>query len=160
MHQDFQTAIKIAQYDLIHSRVKGGKDVTIFDLSNRLARSYSYLCRISSLTEEVPFPSELEVPIMKIKNNFNLLKIKAMECGFILCKIPKTVIKKGDENLLISEYQLCSIETIKSLLNFFQEPTEENYSRASESLSQILSETYGIKNIVDKRYSNQLEIFD
>lgn len=157
MLQDFQTALKIAQYDLIHSRGKGSKDITIFDLSNLLARSYSYLCRISSLTEDLPFPSELEVPVMKIKNNFDILRLKAIACGFVLCKMPRTKIKKGDENIIISEYQVNYSETINSLFKFFQEPTSENFNHTIQLLNNILSETCGIKRLVEKKYSNQIE---
>jgi len=158
MHQDFLTALKLAQYELIHSRGRGPKDITIFNLSAKLTRSYSYLCRISSLTEDLPFPSELEVPAMKIKNNFDILRLKAIECGFVLCKMPRTKTKKGDENIIISEYQVNYSETINALYKFFQEPTSDNFNHTIQLLNNILSETCEIKRWVEKKHSNQIEL--
>jgi hypothetical protein len=70
---DFQTRLKIKQHQLVHSG-----PANVYDLADKLCKSYNYICRISSLTEDVPFPSELEVPAMKIQKNYDLLQLKAL----------------------------------------------------------------------------------
>lgn len=83
---DYQTRLKIEQHKLVH-----GKGATVYKLADHLMKSHSYVCRISSMTEDVPFPAELEVPAMKFKKNFGVLRLKAWECGFALVKLPNMV---------------------------------------------------------------------
>ena len=136
----------------------GSRSKTVYDLADYLGKSYNYLCRASSLTEEVPFPLELAVHAMKFMGNYDLLKLIATECGFTAVKLPKVAMKKGEENELAANYQAAASSAVKSLVQFIQTPTESNYNAVIESLNNIISESVAVKKYCEKKASRQLEL--
>lgn len=150
---DTLTRIKTLENELIH-----GKGKTIYELADMLGRTHSYLCRISSLTEELPFPIELALKAMKIKKNYNLLKYIAMDCGFALVKLPKPANSKKDENDIAADYQKAVSEAVTAVLRFFEQPTAENHAIVSKKLLDATSEGLSVKKYCDKKADNQLEL--
>jgi len=150
---DTLTRIKTLENELIH-----GKGKTIYELADMLGRTHSYLCRISSLTEELPFPLELALKAMKIKKNYSLLKYMAMDCGFALVKLPKPAKSKKDENDVAADYQKAVSEAVTAVLRFFEQPTEETHSVVSKKLLDATSEGLSVKKYCDKKADNQLEL--
>ncbi len=151
---DVNTRIKIEVQKLIH----GGKRISVFELAERVNKSYSYLCRIASLNEELPTPIEVVLPAMKIKKNYELLKLLAYECGFALVKLPKANKSKKDETEIAAGYQKATTEALQAVLNFFENPSEANYQKAANSLMNATSEGIAVKKYCDKKNSKQLEL--
>ena len=152
---DFQTRLKIKQHELVH-----GKGATVYQLADHLMKSHSYVCRISSLHEEVPFPSELEVPAMKFKKNYDLLKLKAWECGFALIPMPKRIKYDRRENHLISaDYQKTSSEAVTALLDVLENLDAESYKAFEQKFKTVIEKSLSIKKTIDKRATKQMELF-
>lgn len=151
---DRRTRIKIAV-----NRLFLGKGKTIFESADHVNRSYNYLYRIANLNEDVPCPIEIAIPIMKFKNNFELLEAIAWECGFVVYKIPFAKIKKGDEQKMASDYQAATVHAVQALLKFVEEPNEARYDIVSNALKSVISESAGIKKYIDKKHSRQEELF-
>lgn len=150
---DNYTRIKTLENQLVH-----GKGLTIYELADKLHKSHSYLCRISSPTEDLPFPLEIALPAMKLKKDYNLLKYMALECGFALVKIPKISKSRKEENEMVSDYQSLAADTVKSLLEFLSHPDKNNYEKVNDKLQGIISESLAVKHYVDKKASPQLEL--
>lgn len=150
---DLNTRLKIKEQQLIH-----GKGITIFQLADQLNRSYNYLCRISSPTEELPFPIEIAIPAMKIKKNYDLLREMALECGFMLVKLPSIRKSKKDETQMTAEYQMACSEAINAVIRFFENPTEANYQKATDGIMTATSEGLAVKKYCDKKASRQMEL--
>jgi hypothetical protein len=150
---DTATRLKIEEQKLIH-----GKGITVFELADKLNRSYNYLCRISSMTEELPFPVELAVPAMKIKKNYGLLKTMAWECGFALIKLPRAGKSRKEETQMAADYQKACSNAINAVIHFFEEPTEENHAKVEKSIIEATSEGLAVKKYADKKASKQLEL--
>jgi hypothetical protein len=150
---DLNTRIKTKEQELVH-----GKGMTIFELADKLNKSYSYLCRISSPTEELPFPIELAVPAMKLKKNFDLLKTMALECGFALVKLPKATGTKGEKTEIAADYQEALSKVVPLLLEFFTSTNEENFRKINSALEEIVAKSLGVKRYVNKIATAQLEL--
>jgi hypothetical protein len=150
---DVNTRIKIKEQELIH-----GKGITVFDLADKLNRSYSYLCRIASPTEELPFPIEIAVPAMKLKKNYGLLELMAWECGFAIVKLPKVAATKKDENELTAGYQKAVSEAVSAVIHFFENPSDKNYKHVTDRIQQAVSESLTVKKYCDKKASKQMEL--
>lgn len=152
---DFQTRLKIKQHELVH-----GKGPTVYELADHLQKSHSYICRISSITEEVPFPSELLVPAMKFKKNYDLLQLLAWECGFALVKLPgKVALDKREDNLISADYQKTSSIANNALLDVMAHLDEKSLKVFDESFKAIVEKSLSIKKTIDKRATKQLELF-
>ncbi len=154
---DINTRIKIETQKLIHGKGKG-KPVTVFELAEKVNKSYSYLCRIASLNEELPTPIEVALPAMKIKKNYGLLKLMAVECGFALVKLPKPAKSKKEEAKMTQEYQKACNAAVGALIEFLEEPTEENHRKIEEAIINATSEGLAVKKYCDKKASKQLEL--
>lgn len=151
---DFTSRIKIEEHKLIH-----GKGKTVYECADHVSRSYSYLCRIASPTEDQPFPIEVAVPLMKFKKDFALLETMAWECGFVLVKLPKAVMPKLEESEMIQSYQTTLSETISSLLNCVKNPSNKGREHCLNKLKETVKESLSIKKYVEKKCCNQEELF-
>lgn len=152
---DFQTRLKTEEHILIH-----GKGPTVYKLADHLMKSHSYICRISSLTEDVPFPAELLVPAMKFKKNYNVLKLMAWECGFALVKLPGRVkLDKREDHLISADYQKAASEAVDSLLDVLNKLDEKSYAKFDKNFKKIVEKSLSIKKTIDKKASKQLELF-
>ncbi len=150
---DLTSRIKIEVQKLIH-----GKGITVFELADKVNKSYSYLCRIASLNEELPTPLEIILPAMKIKKNYGLLKLMAWECGFALVKMPKPAKSKKEETEIAANYQKATSEALQAVLRYFEEPTRENYEKVSNKLMHATREGLAVKKYCDKKADKQLEL--
>ena len=150
---DINTRVKIETQKLIH-----GKGITIFELAERINKSYSYLCRIASPTEELPTPIEVVLPAMKIRKNYGLLKLLAWECGFALVKLPRPAKSKKEEMKMTQEYQKACNDAVGALIEFLEEPTDENHQKVEEAVIQATREGLAVKKYCDKKASKQLEL--
>lgn len=149
---DFLSKIKIAENNLIHSRGK-----TIYECADHVQKTHSYLCRIASLNEELPFPIEIAVPLMKFKKNFELLKAISIECGFIPVKLPRGKTSRGDELRVINQYnQSCNL-AITALMDFLENPCDENMNKVDACLIDVIQQSVAIKKLCEKKNSKQQE---
>ncbi|MBP8975078.1 MAG: hypothetical protein KBG83_00015 [Bacteroidetes bacterium] len=150
---DTNTAIKIKTQELIH-----GRGMTVYELADKVNRSYSYLCRIASPTEELPTPLEIILPAMKLKRNYDLLKFMSWECGFALVKLPKPAMSKKDENDLVADYQRAVTEAISALLNFLENPIEESYRIVEQKIVEATEQGIAAKKYCEKKSKQQLDM--
>lgn len=152
---DYQTRLKIKQHELVH----GGKH-NVYDLADHLCKSYNYICRISSLTEEVPFPSELEVPAMKHQKNYDILQLKAWECGFALVKLPgRVAADKSEDHKMSADYQKAASTAVDALLDVLEHLDGASYEKFEEAFKQIVERSLSVKKSIDKKASRQLDLF-
>jgi len=150
---DFTTRIKTLENELVH-----GKGITVYELADKLNKSHNYLCRISSIFEELPFPLELAIPAMKYKKNYDLLKFIAQECGFAVVRFPRVATKQGEEIDMVSAYQKLGSESIDAVLEFFANPSGETYAKACDLLRDVAAESISIEKYVEKKYDRQLSL--
>lgn len=151
---DFTTDLKIEHNKLIHNgRLKP------YELADLVARSHNYLCRISSLTEDVPFPSDLEDRIMDLQRYYGPLELKARRHGFALVKLPRVKMSKGEENELANEYQHASADAVKNLIEFIKHPDPKSYKALINSMDSVIEKSIGLSKWAAKKASKQLEMF-
>lgn len=155
MEVDLLTKLKMKEYDLVHT---GKPD--IFKSAEAVNKSYNYLCRISNLNEDLPFPIEIAVPLMKLKKNYKLLELIANECGFALVKLPRVATAKGEENEIVSEYQTEVSEAIRTLIKFFAEKDQGNGDQAEEKLNTVVKRSLSIVKYIKKVLKGQLSLFN
>jgi hypothetical protein len=151
---DFASDLKIEHHKLIH----GGR-LNVYELADAVARSHSYLCRISSPTEDVPFPSDLEDRVMDLQKNYGALQLKAQRHGFVLVKIPNSKMSKGDENELVTNYHKAAASAFNDLSNFVKQPDQKQLKKLLESLDTIIAESVGVSKWATKKASKQMEMF-
>jgi hypothetical protein len=151
---DFATDLKIAHHNLIH----GGR-LNVYQLADAVGRSHSYLCRISSPTEDVPFPSDLEDMIMDLQKNYEPLHLKNARHGFASYKIPNAKMSKGDENELVSNYHKAAASAFNDLSDFVKQPDQKQLKKLLESLNTIIAESVGVSKWAAKKASKQMEMF-
>jgi hypothetical protein len=149
---DKNTTIKLKVQELIH-----GKGMTVYELADKVNKSYSYLCRIASPTEELPTPIEVVLPAMKLKKNYTLLEYLAWECGFALVRLPKVSIEKKDETELVAGYQKAVTTAISTLLQYLDQSTQENYNAVQQALVDAVQRGLQVKKYCEKKHSKQLE---
>jgi hypothetical protein len=104
-------------------------------------------------------PLKRLIPLLKITNDYSILKHIASICGFVLVKIPRYRASKGDSNEVVSSYQKASAEATNDLIKFFQHPTFKNHEAVKNSLDKVMEESVGASKYIDKEYSGQIEIF-
>jgi len=150
---DINSTIKLKVQELIH-----GRGMTVYELADKVNRSYSYLCRIASPTEELPTPLEIILPAMKLKKNYHLLEYMAWSCGFALVRLPKVAANKKDETELAAEYQTAVSDAVNALLKFFDNPTKQTYENVKQALIDATQQELTIKKYCEKKMRNQLEL--
>ncbi len=157
---NFQSRIKIKEHELIHGQGKNsGKNKTVYDVAEVCNKSYPYVCRISSLTEDVPFPVGMLVPAMKLKQNFDCLELIAWECGFAIIPLPKKVkMQKGDVNQMAATYQKTSSDAVQALLDVIDNLNPDTYKKFEDQFKQMVQNTLSVKKTIDKKASKQLEL--
>jgi len=156
----FQSTFKIKQNELVHGKGRNsGKNKTVYELADHVCKTHSYLCRISSLNEDLPFPSELLIPAMKFKQNFDCLQLMAWECGFAIVPLPKKVAMcKGDDNQMAADYQKSATDAVRALLDVIGDLSPETYQRFEKKFTHMVQDTLRVKKTIDKRATNQLEL--
>jgi len=156
---DFQTRIKYKEYELIHSAGNGtGKRLSVFDLADKVNKSHSYLCRISSLTEDIPFPLELAVPIMKLKNNFNLLSLIAEECGYAIVKLPKKKLPRKEETELAAAYQNICSNASSAFITFLNKPDQASLEQLLTAMQTVIASSIEAREYAQTVSDRQLKL--
>ena len=148
--------IKELEYELIHTPAKG---VNIDKLAEHLLKSKNYLYRISSPTEELPFPLEIAHEAQKLKRNVKLYQYLLLDLGYGIYKLPGTAMSKKDENSMAADYGTAASCAVKSLMEFIQTPTETTHKKLAESFEKLINETVSVKKYCDKKASKQMELF-
>lgn len=151
---DFFSRIKIEEHKLLH-----GKGKTVYECADHVNRSYSYLCRIASPTEDQPFPLEIAVPLMKFKKDFGVLEAIAWECGFVLVKLPRAIMPKMDESEMIQDYQHTINETVNALISCVKTPGSKPLEKCTAHLKETVTKSLSIKKYVEKKCTGQEELF-
>lgn len=146
--------VKNLLYQTIHRNNK-----TIDQIADEVGKSSNSLYRYCLEGESgSEMPISLLLPIMKSTKNFSLLKHIAALCGFVCVKIPRVGISKKDEIDIIDDYQQDTLTSIKLLKEFFNNPNEENYSKAKKSLEVVMEHCASNSKYIDKKLSGQLEM--
>lgn len=152
---DLLSRIKIKENELVH-----GSKKTVYELADHVNKSHNYLCRISSVSEDLNFPIEIAVPLMQFTKNYDLLKLVSWECGYAPVKLPgKLKAAKKDENEMASDYQHATASACSLLIVFINNPSLENHNRLENALKNIVEESLKIKNYAAKKISRQEELF-
>lgn len=150
--------IKELQYELIHTPAKG---VSVDDLAKHCLKSKNYLYRISSPTEDLPFPLEIAHEAQRLKKNVKLYQYLVNDLGYALYKLPAgTQISKKDENSMAAEYGNAASCAYSSLTELLQNPTsKELYKRFNDAITKIINQSVSVKKYCDKKVQKQMELF-
>ena len=149
-------SVKELVYELIHVPTKS---VSIDDLAKHVLKSKNYLYRISSPTEDLPFPIEIAHEAQRLKKNVKLYQYLLNDLGFGIFKLPGTAMNKKDENSMASEYGTAASYAVKSLMDFIQYPTKQTHERLQEAFSQLINNTVSVQKYCDKKIQKQMELF-
>lgn len=148
------TTIKTILYTTLHRNKK-----TIDQIADEVGRSSNSLYRYCLEGESgSEMPLSLLVPIMKSAKNFSLLKHIANLCGFVCVKIPRVTLNKKDEIDIIDTYQQTTLTSIKFLKEFFNNPNQETFNRAKDSLTEVMEECASNTKYIEKKLTGQLEM--
>lgn len=148
------TTVKTLLYSTMHRNHK-----TIDQIADEVGKSSNSLYRYCLEGESgAEMPISLLIPIMKATKNYSLLKHIASLCGFICVKVPKVAVNKKAELDIIDDYQETTITSVKALKEFFNNPTEENYNKASGWLYEVMEHCASNSKYIDKKLSGQLEM--
>lgn len=153
---DFTTRIKIAANKLIFGKSK--KQVDAYDCADHVNRSYNYLWKIADLNSEHPIPLEVIIPIMKLKNNYELLELIAWECGGVFVKLPKVRTNKSDDYDVASDFTHATSEAMSALNKVIKHPTQRHLEECLEALRKCTSESVSTHNYIQKNKSKQFEM--
>lgn len=130
-------------------------------IADKMGISENYLYRMCLPDAEsgVKFPVDKLIPLMDAAENYTVLEHLANMCGFLLVKAPKFKAHKGDSFDLIDDYQSCSIEALKQLKTFFNDPSKDHYEAVNNALMEVMTKSAAAKKFVQKTYDGQLELF-
>jgi hypothetical protein len=103
-------------------------------------------------------PLKRLVPLMNSTKNYSVLKHLAKICGFIMIKVPRVAISKGDDIDLVSDYQESTNNAVRFLSKFLKNPTQESYEAADHALQEVMERSASAQKYVDKSYKGQLEM--
>ena len=146
--------VKNILYTTVHRNKK-----TIDQIADEIGVSANSLYKYCYENEAgVDMPLSRMLPLMNATKNYSLLKHIAHLAGFVLVKIPKLAISKKDEFDIIDEYQSATVVSIKTLKDFFNDPTQENYSRAKESLLEVMERCAQNTKYIDKKIDGQFDL--
>ena len=131
---------------LLHDTLLNSKK-SVATLSDETGMSASYLYRACNPEDDsgVRFPLDYLIPLMLATKNYTVLKHIASICGFVLTSLPKAKLNRKEKNSFVSEYQETTIVAAKYLVNFFEEPSEQNYKNVTIALQKVLEITVTAK---------------
>lgn len=151
----YNDSIKMLLYETVHRNKKPVKQ-----LADETGISSSYLYKACLPEDEsgVRFPLDYLIPLMKATNNFSILKHIASLCGFVLITLPRLKVNRKEKNAFINEYQQVTVNAAKHLINFFEEPSEQNYKEIAQALQKVLENSTTAKHLIEKEFSGQFEM--
>jgi len=142
-----------ATYKTIHRSKKNVKTIAL-ETGIKAGTLYVYGMPSESNGRDIPL-SKL-IPIMKIANRYDILKVLNSACGFLMVRVPRSARNKKDESAMISDYQKLCAETVNALIRYMDNPTRNNCKNVLHYLQEVMSESAGIEKRV--RAHNQLEL--
>jgi hypothetical protein len=154
----FVTDIKIAANKLIFGRGKGKKNYDPYECADHVNRSYNYLWKICDINTDHPIPLEIIVPLMNLKNNYELLELVCWACGDVFIKLPKGQIKKGDGLDIAADYSVLASEVSALVTRAFQDSDSEIMTECLNKLKTMTSETVSMHKTIEKKASKQLSL--
>lgn len=149
-------SVKELVYELIHVPTR---NVSIDDLAKHIMKSKNYLYRISSPTEDLPFPIEIAHEAQRLKKNVKLYQYLLADLGYGMFKLPGTAMCKKDENSMAADYGSAASCAVKSLMEFIQTPTNATHKKLQEAFSELINNTVSVQKYCDKKVSKQMELF-
>lgn len=150
--------VKIKLNQLIFAKGRTKKDVTAYDCAEIVGKSYNYLWKICSPTEDHPFPLEFVVPLMRAKNNYDVLELMAHTCGFALVKLPRVGIAKQDQNEMVEEMQLTANKVVGAFMDFFKSGSKDHYMQVIDCIMVDVQTKLSVKKYVEKKVTGQIEL--
>jgi len=147
--------IKTILYETIHRNAK-----PVAQIADETGISASYLYRAGLPVDEsgVKFPLDYLLPLMKSTKNYAILKHLAQISGFLLVKVPRVKMHKGDDLELLNGYQEVTIASFRALKSFLNEPTAANYDAVAIALRQVMEESASAQKYSAKVFAGQLEM--
>lgn len=147
---------------LVYKLIREG-DVPIRKLARLLGVSENYLYKMS-----LPEMNEnwSDIPCRKLiaigyhQKSDDLPKFMAREFGGVFVKIPRAARDRRDRNKIISNYQATTTGAVRSLIDYFERPNEENYDDLLEKIEKVMSKSEGIRRRARKDGFQQMELFE
>lgn len=147
--------IKNILYSTIHRNKK-----TVAEIADETGISASYLYRAGLPLDEsgVKFPIDYAIPLMKATKDYSLLKHITHLCGFILVKVPSFTNSKMDDIDIVDSYQYATLDAVKRLKDFLNDPSAINYAAVDNALQNVMSRSVSAQKYCGKKLSGQIEM--
>lgn len=152
------TRVKQETNLLIYGKSKSKLGNTLYEIADHVGKTSSYLSRIASLSEEVPFPIDLALKIMQLKKDTRFMSFLASEMDGVFVKLPKFKQSKQEESEMTINYQKAATEATSAFLDFIFNPNEAKLKECEEKLNKIIELSVNAKIYIKKKASNQLEL--
>lgn len=122
--------------------------------------SYNYFTRCVSTTDEAcQLPISKAVPLMKSADDFTLLEHLAIQCNFLLVRMPKGLKKGTDPMMPINAYASQGSELVSMLYNFINEPSENLRCAIDQLIRKHMGDTENLRRRVKNHNTHQTELF-
>jgi hypothetical protein len=95
---------------------------------------------------------------MNAAKNYSILEYLAKRCGYILAKPQLVSFKIDDEINCLGTYQDSTITAIKTVKDFFNNPTKATFEKADKALYDVMSQSVSLQKYNKKKIEGQFEM--
>ncbi|QQS35737.1 MAG: hypothetical protein IPM56_16070 [Ignavibacteriales bacterium] len=96
--------------------------------------------------------------LLNSSNNDAILDYFEWKRGRVAVKIPRAAISRLEETELVEHYQESTLNAVKSLRTFLNNPTAETFKAVDDALRSVMSESASIDRYVTKKATRQIEM--
>lgn len=118
----------------------------------------TYYRYVNKYDDECNFPEKLKEPFMALHDNVEPCRREANNLGYMLVKMPRGCLPKGDMNRNLSQYQIKFNEMMVHLGRFFDraEPDSRDIIALLDRINRHIEDSAGMRERVrrDKRQTN------
>lgn len=152
--QDGHMNLNEAVYRTIH-RSKGSVDSIACQTGINKNTLYRYALPADQSGLDIPLTKL--VPLMNASQTFDILRIMALSCGFLLVKVPRSAQTRMDESEIVGNYQKVCHTAVEKLMAFFHLPTKVTLQGAIEGLNEAAAESIAIKKRCEKHQQREFD---
>lgn len=98
------------------------------------------------------------IPIMRAAKRFDILKVVASQCGWLLVRVPRVPRSRRDQDVIVSGFQKVCAMVGQRLIEFFDRPSREAQKQACDGLMACVAEAIGIEKRIRNFYQLELEL--
>ena len=147
---------------IVQQLIREGR-LSLKQLATLLGVSENYLYKMSMPEwndNHANIPLRKMIAIAKHQKSKKLAKYIAKEFNGIFVTLPRAARERQDFNKIVNEYSRLTNKTVQALMDFFQEPSQENHEDVLKKLRRVMEKSEGIRRRVKKDGFQQMELFE